>query len=499
MKASGFLAVFFLFELTSATPQIQQASIAGRVTGPSLEPLAGLEVWLFRPEFDLKVRRLLWKPVAVVLTDDRGEYRHVGIEPGRYYLASGSLSPGTVSGTVAVGLRPHSATVTSQKRRYETAFYPGSADVTKATELDIKRGTETTGINFSLKELRTFAIRGRFVDRGSTLTANARFGLTLGLQYRDYTISQTAMDEGSRVIPDAPSNFEITDVPPGHYSVSVTLFIINGPLPPRTPLGPNETREEVTARRKQDEGVLSSGLFQIVSGVATVDIVDRDVDGVIVVCKPATAIEGQVSIEGGERPTFSGLDRMSVSVSPPYDGQTSAAGMPPTPPMEVSPDGTFGFPIFIPWDDYQLEVSGLPDDVYVKAARFGPRDILGVSFPISGPTSDRLEVVLSLKGGRIEGKVVSGDDRPVGNAAAVLVPAAQRQRIDLYRITTTDASGRFTLRGIAPGEYKVIAFENASDSYLAFEPGSLSWPNSGSVSLRVVENGMVTASVRVTP
>ncbi len=164
--------------------------------------------------------------------------------------------------------------------------------------------------------------------------------------------------------------------------------------------------------------------------------------------------------------------------------------------------GRLALPIFQPWDTHRLEVSDLPEDVYVKAAHFGPKDILGNSFPMSGPTTDRFEVVLSPKGGRVDGKVgnvVSGEDRPLPNAAVVLVPDAQLQRIDLYRMTTTDASGRFTIRGIAPGEYKAFAFENASDSYRAFEPIFASLSDSGGVSLHVVGGGSTTANVRVTP
>jgi hypothetical protein len=153
--------------------------------------------------------------------------------------------------------------------------------------------------------------------------------------------------------------------------------------------------------------------------------------------------------------------------------------------------------MFMPWDDYRLELSDLPEDVYVKAARFGTKDILGKSFPISGPTKDRFEVVLSPNGGRVEGTVVSPEGRPLSSATVVLVPEAGLRRIDLYRTATTDASGRYVLRGVAPGEYKAFAFENASDSWAAFEPGSRDLSNSGSVSVRVVENAWMTASIRI--
>jgi len=493
MRALGLVAVL-LIQLSAAIPQVHEASITGRVTGPSLEPIDGLSVWLFRPEFDWKRRELHWTFAAVVLTDGRGEYRHVGLAPGRYYLAAGSLPPTVVPGTVTIPGRQLTLPL-SDKRRYETAFYPGEVDSTKAVALDVKPGVEWRDTNFFLKELRTFAIRGRFVNKGSVQAANARVGVTLSLLYRDSMVTQTAPNDSGRVTEGAGDIFEITAVPPGRYWVGVTLLIINGPLP--TPRPPPRTPEEEAAGRRAAESILASGLFQIVNGVATVDVVDRDVDGVVVLCKAATAIQGQIFMEGGER--LSGADRMRVSIHP--LGHPNSSGVfEISSPLEVAPDGTFGSPIFLPWDTHRLEVSGLPEDVYVKAAHFGPKDILGNSFPISGPTTDRFEVVLSSKGGRVDGKVggvVSGEDRPLPNAAVVLVPSAQLQRIDLYRMTTTDESGEFTIRGLAPGEYKAFAFETASDSYRAFEPNFASLSDSGGVALSVVESKSAVVKVRV--
>ena len=54
-----------------------------------------------------------------------------------------------------------------------------------------------------------------------------------------------------------------------------------------------------------------------------------------------------------------------------------------------------------------------------------------------------------------------GDDRnsPVAHAIVVAVPDNNRERIDLFKTATTDASGRFEIRGLAPGDYEFLAFE----------------------------------------
>jgi len=51
------------------------------------------------------------------------------------------------------------------------------------------------------------------------------------------------------------------------------------------------------------------------------------------------------------------------------------------------------------------------------------------------------------------------------NVKVALVPDAPlRRRWDLYKSTTTDQSGNFSIRMVAPGDYKVFAWEEADDN-----------------------------------
>jgi hypothetical protein len=42
----------------------------------------------------------------------------------------------------------------------------------------------------------------------------------------------------------------------------------------------------------------------------------------------------------------------------------------------------------------------------------------------------------------------------------VLLPDSQRQRVDLYQSRTTDANGAYLFEHIAPGQYKLFAWED---------------------------------------
>jgi hypothetical protein len=72
-----------------------------------------------------------------------------------------------------------------------------------------------------------------------------------------------------------------------------------------------------------------------------------------------------------------------------------------------------------------------------------------------------MDLVITANGGVCEGVAVDRKGEPVANAVVVAVPEARmRSRVDRYRKTVTDQTGRFTLRGIRPGDYTVFAWEN---------------------------------------
>jgi len=71
-----------------------------------------------------------------------------------------------------------------------------------------------------------------------------------------------------------------------------------------------------------------------------------------------------------------------------------------------------------------------------------------------------LDVVVSANGGTIEGTVTDSQGKPAAYTAVLAIPLAeQRARRELYRQNTTDEHGHFSLRGLNPGKYEMLAFE----------------------------------------
>jgi hypothetical protein len=73
--------------------------------------------------------------------------------------------------------------------------------------------------------------------------------------------------------------------------------------------------------------------------------------------------------------------------------------------------------------------------------------------------------VVSPNGGRIDGSVSGDENKPASGATVVLIPEADNARNDLYKTAQTDQYGRFSLRGITPGTYKLFAWDDV-------EPGA---------------------------
>src|SRR5262245_35739223 len=105
----------------------------------------------------------------------------------------------------------------------------------------------------------------------------------------------------------------------------------------------------------------------------------------------------------------------------------------------------------------------IPDQlqgVYVKSAKLGGVDVLNTGFRFAGEPDKVLEIVLAKNAGSITGRVEDESKQAVGGVFVVLVSnvtGARLYRTDMYKVTSTDAEGRFEVKSIPPGDYKVFA------------------------------------------
>jgi hypothetical protein len=143
---------------------------------------------------------------------------------------------------------------------------------------------------------------------------------------------------------------------------------------------------------------------------------------------------------------------------------------------------------------FRVTLDGVPPDFYVKEVRFDKKDMLNSPLQFSGPVPEPMEVVLNPKPAVINGSA----ENP--NAQVVLIPDENRNRIELFKSVTTDAAGRFSIRGIAPGagDYKIYAWE-AIEPYAYFDPDFVQRFQASAKALHIVESESLTIELKVIP
>lgn len=177
-----------------------------------------------------------------------------------------------------------------------------------------------------------------------------------------------------------------------------------------------------------------------------VRVMNSDVEGIVLVFDPLSTISARLTVD-----TPSPIpSTIFVSLRPPMNALDQFLGPEVWPPTPLTPDGTFDFENVAP-GKYYLRVKGPPPDFYVKEARFDQTDVLAEGLEMRPGPSAFLDIVLSSKAGRIQGRVVDSKKETVPQAVVVLFPSDRPERTDLYKNVTSSPNGDFTFDGITPG------------------------------------------------
>ena len=183
---------------------------------------------------------------------------------------------------------------------------------------------------------------------------------------------------------------------------------------------------------------------------------------------------------------------LSVQIRPATNGLENYVAAPST--GQAGADGRFTVSNLIQ-GQYRAVVP--PQDFYVKEMRFDRADALNNAFEVSRRASEfaGMEILISRNVGQIDGVVVDDHSQPVPGVQAVLIPDL-RGRADLYRTATTDQTGRFSIRGVTPGEYKLFAWE-ALETFGYFDPDVLRRSDSLGKAVQMTEGAMLGVEAKI--
>jgi hypothetical protein len=234
---------------------------------------------------------------------------------------------------------------------------------------------------------------------------------------------------------------------------------------------------------------------------ATLNVGNADVENIALTLVAGGSVAGRLRMDGaGDASSQSLAPNLKVQLNTSLNGvPANIPGIFRPRPGDVSGDGAFTIPN-VRVGEYRVSVDGMPSGYYLKEARIGPNDVLNrpFQFTAGGADQNTIEIVLGTGAPSVSGTATNERLDAIPGALVVLVPERLRDRLDLYKTATADANGRFTISSVAPGDYKIFAWE-ALEPNAFFDPELLKQVDSRGKSVHLGELSAPTADVRVIP
>jgi len=414
---------------------IPNAVIGGRVLDQDGEIMPNLTVSALRSTYVRGKRQ--WTQAGGATTNDRGEFRIAGLRPGKYIVGATDLNIGIGIAGVTKGPLPD-----KPEPAYGTTYFGNTGDMARAVPVEVRMGDDRHGADIQMIKTTAVRVRGKVVGApdGKILVV---------MLIRKGGPGMGAAPGGVGIVQPTDASFEIKNVAPGAYvlmarSATAVTEPMGAPMP--------------------------------------IEVGDRHIDGVEFSLSPGgSELSGTVTIPGykptAEKTVTVTLERL--------DFQTGDS-----PAAKLGEDGTFTLKNAFT-GRYRVRVSGLPDNAYVKTVKFGGQELDQDGADWNGG-SGSLEIQVSRTGAQLEGTIVGPDGKPLSGATAVLIPESRRE--SLYRNATAEADGTFNMKGLAPGKYKLLAWEDLEQGAF-LDPDFVKPYERSAQDLVVEENGKVKLTV----
>jgi len=413
-----------------------QAVISGRVVDEDNEPVSYAGVSCMRYQYTSGNKTL--RSSGSASTNDKGEFRLFGLSAGKCYI-SAMLRPNDFGGGHEIRKE------TGNEQSYVTTYYPSGVSPAAAIAVNVTAGAEVSGIDIRLLRAKSVHISGTVTNLPKLASS---VNVTLNPRDNDIWTGQR------RTNVDARGRFIIRDLAPGAYTLTATDW------------QENEARTATTL----------------------VDISDSHIEGLQLALGTDPEISGKLVIEGAPAPATGNTAPANVNLMQeeglPFGNQGGS----------VKDDGGFVLKS-IGAARYRLRVFNLPQGAYVKRVQMGEQEIRGgvIDFR-SGVNARDMTITISLNGGQVEG-VVRDNDQPSANAAVVLIPGDPALR-NAYASVVTDQNGHYIFRGVAPGKYKLYAFDQIENGAYQDSDYMQPYENRGD-SIEIAEGARETRDLKI--
>jgi hypothetical protein len=214
---------------------------------------------------------------------------------------------------------------------------------------------------------------------------------------------------------------------------------------------------------------LSTFINSMVAGT-TVDVRDRDVENATLVLQGGSPLSTKITVDGQAPEVQAALQGLIVVIGsdPPYQGRSPSQTSPASGDFIIQNVGSRDRRVYVVPILNPVVTQGSPTvpdamkNTYVKSARLGGVEVLNTGFQFAGEPDKTLEIVLGANAGTLTGRVEDERKQPAAGVLVILVPDARTARLfrtDMNRMASTDSEGRFEVKGLPPGDYKVFALD----------------------------------------
>jgi hypothetical protein len=421
------------------------AVIAGTVRESDGEPITGAWITLLRLYHRAEGPALERSENAQ--TNDLGQFRITDLVPGKYFArAAPSVS---LPDEKAEDHGP----IDAPRETLVGVTYGGTPDLVGARPIEVEPGARITGIDFTLPRSRIFHVRGH---------ATAPAGTEAGVWLTSGGVNDRG-GESFRAMLKANGDFDIPGVPAGSYTLRAEARKQNADQPA--------------------DGRLYFDLYVPLRAAVPAEVAGRDVDGLRITVEDGAEIAGHITALDEDSVKLAGLRVYFHGVYENY------------PAAYVKADYTFSLTLASGHYEVLFVDSSESKNRVIRSIRSAEVDVLRDGLNIRGPGSVPLEIVLASDAGELDGAALDKDENPAPGATIVAIPEPVfRHRADRYFTAAADQQGKFQIKGIPPGEYKLFAWDDVEpDAW--FDPEFVRTIESRGQPVKIETKG--TASVRL--
>jgi 5-hydroxyisourate hydrolase-like protein (transthyretin family) len=458
-------------------PLVPGGIISGYIRDTQGKPASGVPVTVLRAAYQDGRRTLTAVSTSANInplgaehsTNDRGEYRIFWVPPGEYFVRT------DVANNIVAFQQPKSSTVPL------LTYYPGTTDASRAVPVTVMPGQEVPAIDFPIESAPAFSISGKV-----SVLVSGGLALPTGQSFRSvssfFVVPQNAspgdrfpLTTNSKLIAGGNSasqtdfEFELHGIAPGSYYV-YPLFLSGQP------------------------GNANPGGGYYATRMA-VDVFDKDVTGITGVIQRNPDLKFHVSLQGNPPPnprqqqnqTAIRVQLRSQEALPPLvSGALSTM-------QQAQPDGSITFPNLFP-SKYKIAIPQVPGGYYIADIRQGSATLYNDGIlTVTGEEPAVVELTLKAGGASVQGVVRDKEGKPVTGSVVLIPSPPRRQNSLLYkRVTANPDTGQFTLNGVAPGEYRLFAWQKAPAGAEENEEFLAKYQNRGQ-SVTVTGDGAITS------